>query len=411
MDLDTFHWLLGDAGQRLLSQAMASDLSDAGRLTTLSALRKSATPAQAAAAYETAWLRHRAVSKFAHADHMYFTREALEQASGERVGRYRAGYFAPFEAVGDLCCSIGGDAIVLAAQNPHAVVHAVDIDPLRLAMAAQNAQAYGVGERIYWIEADLTQTQLPKLQAAFFDPARRAGNRRAVQLADYVPPVELVHRWRRDVPFIGVKVAPGITDAELDALKPAQVEFISVDGDMKEATLWFGDMESTGRRATLLRQGAPPISLDGTADAERPRLSAPQAYLYEPDPAILRAHLVAQVALDLGAAQLDEHIAYLTSAQFTPTPLARCWRVLDWLPFNLKPLRAKLRQMDAGPVTVKKRGSPVDTDALARQLSGHGSRMLVVVLTQAEGRPVAMICEGPVSQVDALDSTSEVESN
>ena len=396
MELVTFHWLLSDAGQHLLSQATASDLSDAGRLATLTQLRRGATPLQAAAAYETAWLRHRAIPKFSRAGQMYFTREALEQASGERVGTYRAGHFAQFEAVGDLCCSIGGDAIVLAAHNANIVVHAIDIDPLRLAMAAENARVYGVGERIRWIEADLTQVLLPAVQAAFFDPARRAGNRRAVRLADYAPPVNLVHAWRKNLQLIGVKVAPGITDAELGSLRPEQVEFISVDGDMKEATLWFGDDVPPGRRATLLRQGQMPITLDAAPISTRPSLSPPQAYLYEPDPAILRAHLVEQVALDLGAAQLDEQIAYLTSNQFTPTPLARCWRVLDWLPFNLKPLRARLRQMDAGPVTVKKRGSPVDTDALARQLSGDGAHELVVVLTQAEGRPVAMICEGPI---------------
>lgn len=398
MDLDTFHWLLSDTGQQLLSQATASDLSDAGRLATLTQLRRGATPLQAAAAYETAWLRHRASGKFAKAHQMYFTREALEQASGEVVGAYRAGHFAAFEVVGDWCCSIGGDAIVMAAQAERMTVHAVDIDPLRLAIATENARTYGVGERIHWIEADLVQATLPAVQAAFFDPARRAGNRRAVRLADYAPPVDLVQVWRQWVQLIGVKVAPGITDAELSALQPLQVEFISVDGDMKEATLWFGDVVKPGRRATLLRHGQSPIIVDAEPIADRPPLASPQAYLYEPDPAILRARLVEQVARDLGAAQLDEQIAYLTSGHFTPTPLARCWRVLDWLPFNLKPLRARLRQMDAGPVTVKKRGSPVDTDALAKQLSGPGAREMVVVLTQAEGRPVAMICEGPLSQ-------------
>jgi hypothetical protein len=45
---------------------------------------------------------------------------------------------------------------------------------------------------------------------------------------------------------------------------------------------------------------------------------------------------------------------------------------------------------------VKKRGSPLDTDALARRLSGAGPRPLVVVLTQVEGRPAALICGPPL---------------
>jgi THUMP domain-like len=125
-------------------------------------------------------------------------------------------------------------------------------------------------------------------------------------------------------------------------------------------------------------------------------LSLPAAYLYEPDPAILRARLVAALAEQLGAAQLDRAIAYLTADRAVATPFARCWRVIEWLPFNLKRLRARLRAHDAGPVTVKKRGSPLDTDALARQLAGDGGRALVVVLTQTQGRPAALICVGPI---------------
>ena len=75
---------------------------------------------------------------------------------------------------------------------------------------------------------------------------------------------------------------------------------------------------------------------------------------------------------------------------------ARCWRIVEWLDFSLKRLRARLRALDAGSVTVKKRGSPLDTDTVARQLSGDGDRSLVVVLTQLQGRPVALICEGPL---------------
>jgi hypothetical protein len=128
----------------------------------------------------------------------------------------------------------------------------------------------------------------------------------------------------------------------------------------------------------------------------RPEVSEPRAFLYEPDPAVIRAHLVALLAREIGAVQLDHQIAYLTADHAVQTPFASCWRVLEWLPFALKRLRARLRELGAGPVTVKKRGSPLDTDALARQLSGPGTRPLVVTLTQVRGRPAAIVCEGPI---------------
>jgi SAM-dependent methyltransferase len=396
LNLDTFRWLLSPPGQALLREAVRGDLREGERLRTLTQLRKQATAEQAAAAYEMAWLRQRATGKFTRASQMYFTREALEQASGERIARYRAERFAAFERVGDFCCGIGGDTLGLAQ---HSYICAVELDMLRLAMAHENAIAHGVQSRVEFIQADLTLLALPRVQAIFFDPARRAAGKRLFRLADYVPPVSLVRAWRKHVQLVGVKVAPGISDADIVALGEVEVEFISVDGELKEAVLWFGEDIRPGRHATLLtgnQRHTPQATHQATRSIPKPPLSQPLAYLYEPDPAIIRAHQVQALANELDAAQLDEAIAYLTSVQLTHTPLARCWRVLDWFPFQLKNLRARLRNLDVGAVTVKKRGSPLDADVLARQLSGSGSRPLVVVLTQFINKPIALICEGPI---------------
>ena len=63
------------------------------------------------------------------------------------------------------------------------------------------------------------------------------------------------------------------------------------------------------------------------------------------------------------------------------------------LPFNLKKLRALLRTSDVGRVVVKKRGSPIEPEALARQLRGPGSASAVVVVTRAAGAPTVLVCD------------------
>ncbi|MEO7910451.1 MAG: methyltransferase domain-containing protein, partial [Roseiflexaceae bacterium] len=394
MDLETFRWLLTSAGQALLAEAMISDLRDAAQLRELTRLRRQATPERAAAAYEIAVLRRRAAAKFGAAEALYFTREALEQASGERIAGYRAGRYQSYGTVADLCCGAGGDTLALASV---AEVIAVDRDPLRLAMAAANARALGLAERINFVEADLQE--MPALDAAaiFFDPARRSGGRRVFALSDYRPPVTLARRWRERVPAIGIKIAPGVTDEDIATLDDPtlEIEFISVDGELKEAVLWHGPLATPGRRATLLRDEGRRTKDEGGSKTHdfvfsilnsqfsiSMPLEPPLAYLYEPDPAVIRAHVIGQLAEQLGAAQIDREIAYLTADRVIETPFARCWRVLEWLPWNLKRLRVRLRILDAGAITVKKRGSPLDTDALARQLSGDGARALVVVLTR-----------------------------
>src|SRR5204862_4381443 len=104
----------------------------------------------------------------------------------------------------------------------------------------------------------------------FFDPARRSDGRRMFALSDYRPPVALARRWRERVPAIGIKVAPGVTDEDITALDDSalEVEFISVDGELKEALLWQGPLATPGRRATLL--------VTGKSRAEEPKNREPR---------------------------------------------------------------------------------------------------------------------------------------
>ncbi len=390
MDRDTLTWLLSAPGQTLLAQLDDRPLSEADALSELTRLRRSYPPEYAAAAFELSLLRRRARAKFPIAAHMYFTREALEQSSAAPVAAWRAARLAAYAHVADLGCGIGGDALAFAATG--AQVTAVDRDELRLELAAANAAALGLQERISFVQADLLTTDPPLADALFCDPGRRAGGRRRFDPAAYEPPLNHVLSWRERTPALAVKLAPGIDSTDLPS--DAEVEFVSLDGELKEAVLWCGPLARHTRRATLLRSAddLTTHTLEPVADEAAVPLSEPLAYLYEPDPAVIRAGLVARLANLIGAAQLDPTIAYLTAAVLVATPFARSWPILEWQPFQLKRLRARLRARDAGPVTVKKRGSPLDTDALARQLSGSGSRPLVVALTRLNGQPIALIC-------------------
>ena len=139
MDLPSFRRLVSPDGQLALAAAVGMAPTEATLLSCHQRLRKRFPGDLAKAAVETALLRRKAAGKFSHADRMYFTREALEQSSGQTISEYRAKRFAGFTRVGDLCCGIGGDLIGLSGA---ANVTAVDADPLRLAMAAENLRAY-----------------------------------------------------------------------------------------------------------------------------------------------------------------------------------------------------------------------------------------------------------------------------
>lgn len=399
MDVESFAWLLTAEGQAVLAELAAQELGEADALRALEGLRRRVEPARARAALEVALARRRARGKLPHAERLYFTREALEQASAGPVAAHRAARLAPYGEVADLCCGAGADALALAAAG--ARVLAVDRDPLRLALCRANAAALGLEDRIATLQRDLLDEPPPPAAALFCDPGRRAGGRRRFSADEYEPPLSHVLGWRARIPPLGVKLGPGVARDALPA--DAEHEFVSLDGELKEAALWCGPLATAARRATVLRSGpggqheAHTLASDAQ-DSPPPSLAPqPAAFLYEPDPAVIRAGLVTDLGERIGAGQLDPQIAYLTAPAHVATPFARAWPVLTWLPFGLKALRARLRELGAGEVTVKKRGSPLDSDALARQLSRPGGRPLVVVLTRAAGRPAALICE-PVLQ-------------
>jgi hypothetical protein len=89
--------------------------------------------------------------------------------------------------------------------------------------------------------------------------------------------------------------------------------------------------------------------------------------------------------------QIDPHIAYLTSATYRPTPFARCFTLEAWFPFQLKRLRSYLRTNHIGRVTIKKRGSPIEPDALRQQLRLRGDQHRVLFLTHVLGQPAVLI--------------------
>jgi hypothetical protein len=400
-DLD---FLTSDAGARLLVVLAHEDLSDSHTLRLLTRLRRDYAPAQAGAALALARLRLQAVDKFgADAARMFFTADALEQASDPLIRRWRQTWltvstddrtrgFSPLlqsqslpdssMSVVDACCGIGADLCAFAAGG--ARVTGIEIDPLRAAMARLNAAALGIAADV--LCADV-RDGLPNARLAFFDPARRADGRRLYHVEAYQPPLSIVRAWQH--PQIAVKLSPGVDLAELADYR-GDVMFVSVYGDLKEAVLRLPG--SSKRTALLLHEDgawmldAPYVDLDAVIDE-------PRGWLCEPDAAAIRAGAVRTLAAQCGGALLDDTIAYFTTETQPATPWLRAWQIEAWMPFSVKRLREYLRARNVGSVTVKKRGTAVTPDVLIPQLKLKGDHERVIVLTRLRGQQIVLVCK------------------
>lgn len=374
-------------GAELLAGLRSYD--PATELATATRLRRVHPAALVSAALGQARLRQRAVAKFGAEDahRMFFTPNGVEQATRTSVAAHRAGRFAGagVRSVADLCCGIGGDAIALARAGIS--VLAVDHDPLTAEVARANAVALGLDALIEVRCADVTEIDTSPYDAVFVDPARRSGRGRIFDPEAYSPPLSWATAAAMKAPRAALKIAPGVPH---EAIGPqAEAEWISDGGDVKEAVLWFGEgFEAGAYRATLLPSGA---TLSAPAVLPAPPVGPVGRYLYEPDGAVIRSHLVADIVERCNGRLIDGMIAYVTSDELYDSPYTAGYEITDQLPFNMKRLKALLRERKVGVLTVKKRGSPVEPEELRRKMKLQGPNSATVFLTRVADAPTMLI--------------------
>ncbi|MFD7086488.1 SAM-dependent methyltransferase [Streptomyces sp. NPDC059896] len=402
--------LLSAEGQALLAELRDHD--PAQELALATRLRREHPAELVSAALAQARLRQRAVAKFGAEDayRMYFTPNGVEQATRGSVAAHRAARFralAPDARVTDLCCGIGGDAIELARAG--LAVTAVDLDPLTCEIALTNVRTLAPDDPpVAVTRADVLEYDTTGADTLFIDPARRGGRGRIFDPEAYSPPLSWAVDAVRRAGAGAVKIAPGIPHELIP--DDFEAEWISDGGDVKEAVLWHrreggrgnGNVDGGGgggmrdglasvvpgtRRATLLPSGA---TLTGRGLPDPP-VRPVGRFLYEPDGAVIRAHLVAEVAEDLDGGLIDETIAYITADEPRRSAFATAYEITDQLPFGLKKLKALLREREVGVLTVKKRGSAVEPEELRRRLKLKGPHATTVFLTRVAGAPTMLI--------------------
>lgn len=387
VDLDDFSALRTAEGSALLEELRG--LRPAEELAAATRLRRTRPAPLVSAAIGQARLRDRAVAKFGAADagRMFFTPGGVEQATREPVAAYRARRFAEsgVRRVADLCCGIGGDALALARAG--IAVLAVDRDPLTAEVARANAEALGLADLVTVACGDVTEVDTAGYDAVFVDPARRGGRGRIFDPEAYSPPLSWAVEAARAAPLAALKVAPGVPHEAIPA--DAAGEWVSDGGDLKEAVLWFGGgAPPPGTATATLLPGPYRLTGRGLPD---PPVRKVGRFLYEPDAAVIRAHLVAEVAEELGGALIDATIAFVTTDAPHPTPYAKGYEITDVLPFGVKRLKALLREREVGVLTVKKRGSAMEPEELRRQVKPKGPNAATVFLTRAAGAPVMLV--------------------
>ena len=408
-------------------------------LSAVTSLRsRGFSPEESAQIISLAQARTRARAKFGErARTLMLTQEAAEQATRPVIAHYRAQRLHPVAGtVADLGCGIASDSAVYAADR--GAVVAVELDPLTASFAAKNlefcpqARVYS-GDVTDYVHGELLDASGEPVGIVWMDPARRelrgakkAQTERLFDPEAFSPPFSFVLNLARTGVPMGVKLGPGFPHegiplpkyiaSEANPNPRVEAEWIQSEGSLAELVLWFNALaqEGVARTATSVRElpaqeatneGSAGSTTEGTSggtaetsallppyeavsfrssltteeaqqSVEVPTsLPQPSEYLLEPAPAIVRSHLVAEFAQSIGAHLLDEHLAYLCSAEPVEHPLVACYEVLEEIPLQEKQLKRWVREQGFTALTIKKRGVDIVPEQLrARLLGSAGSK-------------------------------------
>jgi len=230
---------------------------------------------------------------------IYTCSDGLRFATPEIVARYRAGRLRA-EVLADISCGIGGQTIFFARECQK--VYGVDIAGDKLQCAQKNANLYNLGNIIF-IEGDALSTQIVEqvtdADIIFSDPARPAAEtvRQTDSLRPGIPMVLDVYKDITDK--FAFEAPPQMPPERIDF--DCEREYISVDGKLNRLTLYFGPLKQCERSAVVLKEDDF-HKLESGDRSQLPQISEidePKMYAFEPDPAVVKAGLLGELAAGL----------------------------------------------------------------------------------------------------------------
>ena len=283
--------------------------------------------------------------------------EGVRFATPEVVARYRA-WRLKTAVLADISCGIGGQAVCFAEECNR--VYGVDIDGERLECARRNAGVYGV-DNITFIEGDALSPQVVEQVAdadvIFSDPARPAEE--DVRQTDSLRPgIPMVMEAYGDVTdSFAFEAPPQMPPQRIDF--DCEREYLSMDGKLNRLTLYFGPLKRCERSAVVLKKDMYYMLKSGISIPPGiPEAEEIPDYAFEPDPAVVKAELLGELAAELniniGLIKIDARRSLLTSVSNIDSPFFKNrYRVLDKVTFDCNKINRLLKEHSIGKALIR----------------------------------------------------------
>lgn len=331
---------------------------------------------------------------------LLYTPLSLEQSSGERTAAYKASFMSGTRAI-DLSGGLGIDAMFLSQVFKEVVY--CERDSLLCALVEHNLKVSGVDNvKVRNGESISLLAEYPdnSFDWIFVDPARREEGRRSIALDAASPDVVASHDLLlRHAQRVCIKASPALEISGLKKLLPAlqTIVVVSVDRECKEILLLLkraypadGPVQV---KAVCLNAFTEEITevAGGNSDAPRVVGTAVKEYLYEPDPAIIKARLSAALARDSGLQFVNRSVDYLTADRKIEAFPGRTFRVVECVTYKPKSFRAFLERHAITGASIQRRDFPLSADELRKKYRLLESERAFLFFTKdATGHPLCI---------------------
>ncbi|UYP46857.1 hypothetical protein NEF87_003142 [Candidatus Lokiarchaeum ossiferum] len=345
-------------------------------------------------------IHSRAKLKYPRAEQMQFTQAGLEQASSKWLAEYRTlkmkQKIPKISQVLEVCSGIGGDTI---AQSLRWKLLTVEKDPEIIALLKHNLNVYNLLEKVQIIEGDILELlqqkkfmdKLTNIDAIIFDPSRRHGSDHTVKIEEYLPPLSILSDLEQISPNIVVKIAPGVDFSHIPYT--CDIEVVSYKGSVKETMLWFGKFMQSEKQSIIATKLPENISIIKQDSVSVPTLTGPKQYIYEPDPAFIKAHVINDIANEHKLTLLHEKLAYLTNNVFVKTPILKCYQYIAHCDLDFKKINNLLKLHQIGRLDYKSRGVKIDLKTVHKSIEYHGKRQGILIFTLVSQKPSIILCK------------------
>jgi len=294
----------------------------------------------------------KALSKHSKAKKLHYRDEDIRWATHELAAAYRAERLK-CKTIVDIGCGIGFQSFAFAKICKK--VYAIEIDEEKIKLAKKNAQILG-WKNIEFITGDALSekviSQLEKVDIVFCDPERSPEERKR-NVATIKPSIpELLKKYGALTGNIAIEFPPQITEIPFDCER----EYLSIDGALNRLTLYFGDLKKCERSAVVLPAGRKLCSSEQATLAETEVLGE---YLYEADPAVVKAGLLAELSEETktGLYGKSRAVFFTSDKKVKSSFFKNTFKVIDMCAQEEHEIIAVLQKHNAGKVILR---IPVD---------------------------------------------------